>query len=846
MTAVPRPARAVRPRRLDERRRPRLAGRRRRRRSASRSPTSRPPAAAGTAGPGSRRRARRCWCSLGFRPDLARARPGLAAGRDRRRSRWPRPPRTSAGPARPAPIRLKWPNDLVVATAPERSRRGRASSAGVLGETERPRDRPTRARSSASAINADWAAADFPADLAATMTSLRELAGGAPDRPGRPARRVPRAARAARRRAPGRALRRRRLDRPPGDDRPARSDSRRPDGHRDAFARPASTRRPARSSSPIPRHRDGRPSRPRRRGHPRPAGQPVAGGCNAMARPAFWKVDRPEEGGPRLAHLDRDRRLVEAAQADPARFDALYRKYLAQVYSYAFYELGDHHDAEDATERTFLAALANLARFEERARPADGEGASTFRVWLFQIARNAVAERRRAVAAAIPRRRSRPPRRRRARSTSRATPRRATRPRPRWRAVGRLPDDRRRALILRFVDEMSHRRDRRRPRPVRGRRPGPHPPRPAEPSRATSATRRGDRRVRRPRRRRGRRPRHRPLSRGAARRPATARRRSTRRPTPASTRAVRAGRRPARPRPVRGPPVVPVRGARSRRRLAEARRRGCASPTAAGGEGRRRPVDAAAPDARRRRRPRPTPTARPTAIRGRSRPAAAHRRRPDLGRPLARRRRATSPGGAAGPAGRPDGPGRRGRPRARPATRRGSSDADQAAVVPRPPRRLPARPVDEVPVVRGDAVQQAAREGAPRLPDLRPPLPAVGARPGSACSSTTGSWEERDAGLAVGRPARASSTRRPIRTGSRRPSARPGMRDAAVWGTGRDRRPAASRSASWTSGSWAARWARSSARRSTRAAEDALARARAADHRLARRAAPGCRRARSP
>ena len=86
-----------------------------------------------------------------------------------------------------------------------------------------------------------------------------------------------------------------------------------------------------------------------------------------MARPAFWRVDRPEEGGPRLAHLDRDRRLVEAAQADPARFEALYRKYLAQVYSYAFYELRDHHEAEDATERTFLNALANLARFEERA-----------------------------------------------------------------------------------------------------------------------------------------------------------------------------------------------------------------------------------------------------------------------------------------------------------------------------------------------------------------------------------------------------------------------------------------------------------------------------------------------
>src|SRR5512141_2706558 len=114
-----------------------------------------------------------------------------------------------------------------------------------------------------------------------------------------------------------------------------------------------------------------------------------------MARPAFRRLDRPEEGGPRRIQLDRDRRLVEAATADPARFDALYRKYVAQVYSYAYYELRDQHEAEDATERTFMAALANLGRFEERATPADGSAASTFRVWLFRIARNAVAERRR-------------------------------------------------------------------------------------------------------------------------------------------------------------------------------------------------------------------------------------------------------------------------------------------------------------------------------------------------------------------------------------------------------------------------------------------------------------------
>ena len=173
-----------------------------------------------------------------------------------------------------------------------------------------------------------------------------------------------------------------------------------------------------------------------------------------MTRLALRKVDHPEEGGPRLTHLDRDRRLVEAAQADPARFEALYRKYLAQVYSFAYYELRDHHEAEDATERTFLAALTNLGRFEERARPADGDGASTFRVWLFQIARNAIAERRRT-------------RRRRPEASLDAAAAMAApvdiegdaathdEAAAAWRAVDRLPGDRRRALVLRFVDEMS-------------------------------------------------------------------------------------------------------------------------------------------------------------------------------------------------------------------------------------------------------------------------------------------------------------------------------------------------------------------------------------------------------
>lgn len=185
-----------------------------------------------------------------------------------------------------------------------------------------------------------------------------------------------------------------------------------------------------------------------------------------MARPVFRKVtdlgrataDRVAAGrlpiGRRTTPLDPDRPLVIAAQADPTRFDALYRKYLAQVYSYAVYELRDPHAAEDATERVFLNALGALPTFEERAGTDDAPDASTFRVWLFRIARNVVANERRARfrhptapleaaegiadgsdhAATLDRR-----------ETADAA----------WAAVRRLPADRRRALVLRFVEEMS-------------------------------------------------------------------------------------------------------------------------------------------------------------------------------------------------------------------------------------------------------------------------------------------------------------------------------------------------------------------------------------------------------
>jgi BirA family biotin operon repressor/biotin-[acetyl-CoA-carboxylase] ligase len=74
-------------------------------------------------------------------------------------------------------IRLKWPNDLVAESADGAVRK----LAGILGETNGLGTGQAIAIVGIG-VNVDWQAADFPADLATTMTSLRELSGDAVDR----------------------------------------------------------------------------------------------------------------------------------------------------------------------------------------------------------------------------------------------------------------------------------------------------------------------------------------------------------------------------------------------------------------------------------------------------------------------------------------------------------------------------------------------------------------------------------------------------------------------------------------------------------------------------------------
>src|ERR671911_861373 len=80
---------------------------------------------------------------------------------------------------------------------------------------------------------------------------------------------------------------------------------------------------------------------------------------------------------------------MEAAPPDKAKLDAefsdLYRDHLKDVYSYSYYRVGNHHDAEDLTEQTFLQAYRHFARAQQES---DGR---PLRPWLIRIAHNLAA-----------------------------------------------------------------------------------------------------------------------------------------------------------------------------------------------------------------------------------------------------------------------------------------------------------------------------------------------------------------------------------------------------------------------------------------------------------------------
>ena len=81
-------------------------------------------------------------------------------------------------------------------------------------------------------------------------------------------------------------------------------------------------------------------------------------------------------------HL-RDENAIERAKWDPSAFGVLYERFVGRIYNYIYYRVGNHHDAEDLTARTFQRALAHVRTFESRGVPVSA--------WFYRIAHNLVA-----------------------------------------------------------------------------------------------------------------------------------------------------------------------------------------------------------------------------------------------------------------------------------------------------------------------------------------------------------------------------------------------------------------------------------------------------------------------
>ena len=131
--------------------------------------------------------------------------------------------------------------------------------------------------------------------------------------------------------------------------------------------------------------------------------------------------------------------LIEAAQKDPRRFDALYDRNFERVYAFIARRVRDRAAAEDLTSEVFHQALAHLPRFEWRGVP--------FAVWLLRIARNAVADHWRRAA----REEGNPQAEEADEIDLEDVERRATL----FRLVASLPADQRRVIVERFAEQRS-------------------------------------------------------------------------------------------------------------------------------------------------------------------------------------------------------------------------------------------------------------------------------------------------------------------------------------------------------------------------------------------------------
>ena len=149
-----------------------------------------------------------------------------------------------------------------------------------------------------------------------------------------------------------------------------------------------------------------------------------------------------------MPYNELESQLVERAKSDPEAFGEIYERYVDRIYNYIYFRVGDQHEAEDLTARTFYRALDHIDRYVDRGLP--------FSAWLYRIAHNLVANwhrdrsRRKLISLDGLLRLTAP-----GASPERAVEEQTERESLRA-AIRRLPADRQQLLILKFGEHLSN------------------------------------------------------------------------------------------------------------------------------------------------------------------------------------------------------------------------------------------------------------------------------------------------------------------------------------------------------------------------------------------------------
>ena len=77
-----------------------------------------------------------------------------------------------------------------------------------------------------------------------------------------------------------------------------------------------------------------------------------------------------------LTELD----IINAAKANPEKFEVLYNKYFEQIFHFIYQRVDDKEEGKDITQQVFCKAIVGLAEYENRGVP--------FSSWLYRIAQN--------------------------------------------------------------------------------------------------------------------------------------------------------------------------------------------------------------------------------------------------------------------------------------------------------------------------------------------------------------------------------------------------------------------------------------------------------------------------